>query len=496
MLDEWLGSLRSPSTKQVYVASLRHFMRTVFGEGDFNKFVEEYIVKVKNGRDPFKDLLTYADSLKKKPPKTVGAYIHGVSNFLEYTFDFELTRKQRRILRNRMPKGKRARTVEDRLTRDRLKEILTQCDTKGRALFLLLLSAGLRIGEALQLEVDDIEGLRLRKDYKGTTVVFESDPVKVNVRGEYTKSGDKYYSFISWEAKEHLTEWLKIRHKYLRSSAKRGRGLEKKRAKKGLKRGERPKPEEDKRIFPFSFTVASALWNNSLKKAGLENHDKGTNRRTLHIHMLRKVFRTQLGAAGVPRDIIEALMGHAEGLDAVYRSYSEEQLKKEYLKGESHLLVFASPDTPRVSRLEKTVQRYYELTLELMKTIEKLDEKNQELKKDLHILEMILLDEDEKKEQARIKKILDKDPSLWDDPDRLLEITRSGQKKEETQTPQKTSKVAQKEKPLPSPPKTEMTSSKISLTAQAKDCPECGEKGSLKDGFCSECGYRERTDFI
>jgi len=163
----------------------------------------------------------------------------------------------------------------------------------------------------------------------------------VNVRGEYSKTGDPHYSFISQEAKESLVECLKVRGDYLISSSKRGRGL----AKTGYGRG--VKSVEDKRIFPFSFSVASQMWNNALKKAGLENHNKGTNRRTLHIHMLRKVFNSQLKLV-VPREVVEALTGHEEGLSDAYRRYTQEQIREWYLKGEPHLYVFVPQEIGKI----------------------------------------------------------------------------------------------------------------------------------------------------
>ena len=67
----------------------------------------------------------------------------------------------------------------------------------------------MRIGEALQLELDDID--------------LDSDPAKISIRGEYTKSGDPRYTFISGETKEHILEWLKYRTEYLKSASKRSR---------------------------------------------------------------------------------------------------------------------------------------------------------------------------------------------------------------------------------------------------------------------------------
>jgi len=56
----------------------------------------------------------------------------------------------------------------------------------------------MRIGEALQLKLDDVD--------------LNSDPVRVNLRAEISKSGNMRISFISSEAKEAVAEWLKVRH--------------------------------------------------------------------------------------------------------------------------------------------------------------------------------------------------------------------------------------------------------------------------------------------
>lgn len=354
-VEEWLESLRSKSTKKVYIAGLRCFVREISNNADFNKFIEQYVSKSKD--DIFQDLLVFAQSLIDKPPKTAFTYMGAVKNFLEFTLDYEFSKKQRRLLRNKMPRGKRARTVEDSLTRERLGKILTHCDAKGKSLFLFLVSSGIRIGEALQLELDDID--------------LESEPVKVNVRGEYTKTGDKYYSFISKEARDTLEEWLKNREQYLKVAVKRGIGLSKTAPGRGVK------SVDDRRIFPFSFAVASSIWNRALRDAKLENHDKSTNRRTLHIHMLRKFFNSHLkGMAKLPRAIVEALMGHEEGLAAAYDRFTEKQIRDWYVKGEPYLTI-SMPKEIRELKIESD-RKYGELAvqnIDLGNRIKKLEQR-------------------------------------------------------------------------------------------------------------------------
>jgi len=362
LFKEWLDSFRSESTKRVYKAGVKNFLKVV---GLHN--ADQYIAEVKNGRDFFSDLLNYAKYMSENnyPPKTAGAYSQAIINFIEYELDIELSKKQRRKLNNALPKGKRARTIEDDLTRDVLRKILTHCDTKGKALFLFLVSSGIRIGEALKLELDDIN--------------LKSDPVKVKVRGEYTKTGEPYYSFISREAKDALLEWLKIRQDYILSAKNRGRGLSKLGYGKGLK------SVEDKRIFPFSQAVAQQMWNNALRKAGLENHDKVTKRRTLHIHMLRKYFLSKLKLV-IPKEIAEALAGHEEGLDEAYRRYTKEEIRDWYKKAEPYLYVFVPQEITEIqttfqAQLQDLKEKVTDLLYQNQKLFIQKDELRQELEK-------------------------------------------------------------------------------------------------------------------
>ena len=62
-----------------------------------------------------------------------------------------------------------------------LRRILTYMPIQGKALFLMLESSGMRIGEALQLKLGDVD--------------LESDPVMVEIRGDYTKSGNPRRAF-------------------------------------------------------------------------------------------------------------------------------------------------------------------------------------------------------------------------------------------------------------------------------------------------------------
>jgi len=348
-IRDWLETYANANTRAVFFNGVKHFLACVYGVDaekpveEFERLASRYLGECRRGRDWFKDLLKYAVYLHGRPPKTAKAYMGGARGWIEYALEVELSRKQRRLLLGRLPKGSRARTEEAELTREVLRKILTHADAKGRALFLLLASSGMRIGEALQLRLDDVD--------------LNTDPPTVTVRGEYTKSGDKYVTFMTAEAKEALVEWLKIRGDYLKTSRCRGRGLG------------RIKNLGDPRVFPFSKYVAEQMWRNAIRKAEMAERDKFTNRHKLHIHMLRKFFLSQAKLA-VPETVAEAWAGHSGYLDDAYRRYSMEQMRRLYKKAEPYLLVAVPKDIAEIqttfqNELDKLREQVADLTRKL-----------------------------------------------------------------------------------------------------------------------------------
>jgi len=224
---------------------------------------------------------------------------------------------------------------------------------KGKALFSVLESSGMRIGETLKLALDDVN--------------LESDPVQIDIQGEYTKSGNSRTTFISREAKEAVLEWLKIRDKYLEVAVARSKRYKKK--------------AEDQRLFPFDVSTAYLMWRSALNKTQNGQRDKATQRYLLHPHVLRKFFRTRMGTV-IPVDIVEALMGHEGYLTEVYRRYSLEERAKFYKQGEPTLLIFS--ETGEVEELKKEVEKGKK---ELQDLVNNLASENIKLHSEMKVLQ-------------------------------------------------------------------------------------------------------------
>jgi len=273
-----------------------------------------------------KDIIAFLVALNGRAPKGIRLRLTAVKMFLMEN-DIEFPQKFWKKVQRRI-KGNRALTLDKVPSNKELRKIIMHLPIHGKALFLLLSSSGMRIGEALKLNLENVK--------------LNETPMQIEIPGEYTKTGNSRYAFASRETKETIQEWLKNREKYIKSAVRKSHMFQK------------TTVEKEDRLFPFESQVAYVMWRNALDKARLNERDKSTNIRKLHPHVLRKFFRTRLGAV-IPVDVTEALMGHEGYLTEVYRRYSMEDLAKFYLQGEPALLVFTEAE--EVSKLRKEVEQ-------------------------------------------------------------------------------------------------------------------------------------------
>ena len=200
------------------------------------------------------------------------------------------------------------------LEKTELKKIMEYSDEMGRAAFLVLASSGMRIGEIIQIELNDI--------------YLKEKPVRIHLRAEITKTKKQRDTFISDEALDCLKKWLAIREQYLLS--KRAREFRK---------------PNDKRVFPCSHVNIQCKWVTLLKKCGYDEKDKTTGKRKARVHGLRKFFRSNLGNS----DLAEHLMGHS-GYLSTYRQHSLKKLGELYIQYMPNLVILETqPDLTAVN---------------------------------------------------------------------------------------------------------------------------------------------------
>jgi integrase/recombinase XerD len=195
--------------------------------------------------------------------QSVVNYLRIVYAFIKYLVDHDVladTVMERKI-RIKLPKAlPRAITPEDQ--QSLLGAIRSDRD---RALILLLLRTGMRIGELLEVQISDIS-IAERK-----ILIY---------LGEKNLQGRAVY--YSEDAKQALNKWLKIR------------------------------PGNSTSLFPgrspgrsISYVTAWNVMRNILNRAGLS--DKGYS-----LHSLRHTFATDMVNAGMRLEVLQQLLGHQE----------------------------------------------------------------------------------------------------------------------------------------------------------------------------------------
>ena len=254
---------------------------------------------------PLVDLKGYKDYLTKlkRPPHSISQGVTCVRIWLEH-YDHELSSKDMRELKKHMPSQRTGVTREGELSPDIVKTILSHtADTRLKSAILLMLTSGIRVGELVKLTIDDVD---LKKNS-----IYISDLI--------AKSGVTRTTFFTNEARDALVAYLKERDKYVAQAKKFTPRL-----------GQRY--QESDLLFPITTNVFRTTMNAALKKSGLHQIDKRTNRANVHPHSLRKYFSSTLKLAGMQEGIVENLMGHTTQLSAAYGIYSDAQLREQYQK--------------------------------------------------------------------------------------------------------------------------------------------------------------------
>jgi integrase len=287
------GGVSGRGTRATYWLRLRKFLRYVYPDckgGDLPAM------------EPF--AARYLEALKAGERSLLEDLRAAVLEWLRFHDYFPDERTLYHLRKGR--KAARAITVDRPLTVMDAQRALAHMDVRARAITLLMISSGCRVGEVLDLEMG-------RGEYEGD-IELNTRPARITVRD--SKTGQNRLTFISLEAELALREYLRVRDRYVKAARSR--------------RGTRP----DELLFPISYRTYHQVWLLALEKAGLSRLDPRTNHHTLTPHSCRKFFMSRLKASGVPDEVVEVLAGHALNLGGAYARYTEEELAAAYLQGE------------------------------------------------------------------------------------------------------------------------------------------------------------------
>ncbi len=270
--------------------------------------------------DIYQILSEYVIFLDKKSikPKTIRLWLSVVKGYFSYMgIDVFSEKCKQRV---KLPKVRRLK--KEALTKEILVKLLHNLDTKLQTAVLVAVSSGLRVGEISGLTLSDIE--------------FHSDPVKINVRAETSKSGEDRETYISKEASEALRDYLQRFFGWREDST--NKNLQRLRifgrTNRIRERDSRlPTPEEQ---LSEAILLQRALIRKIEKVPDL-NKMARNGRRVIHFHAFREFFYTQVSNVS-GSNFAHALMGHHEYLDTYY-ALSEKQQVSLYKKSESYLTI-------------------------------------------------------------------------------------------------------------------------------------------------------------
>lgn len=338
-VERFLNTYKSEKTKQNYGSHLKVYFEFLQTKPE-TYFTEK--------RDYANDLERWVTFNENKAPLTIAGRINCVRLLMEDN-DITIPNKIWKQLK-RKQKANKPITLDRIPTNEELKQILEHGSVKERALFLIASSSGMRIDEILQLEPDDID--------------LKSSPPKIYVRASTAKFGKARITFMSEEARQALIEWYKIRGKFLKGAISK------------CNREKNPithKNPEDKTIFPFTYMTSANIWHRLLKDAELADKDKSTGFYRLHIHVLRKFFKTRLLNAGMQDAIVRKLMGQEDPLGSSYDRFTEDNLRDSYLNCMYALLVENTSDIREsLAKKDEQIKEMKMDLLELRLTIQEI----------------------------------------------------------------------------------------------------------------------------
>jgi site-specific recombinase XerD len=238
------------------------------------------------------DIEAFVEALQDRGLKTtsVNTRLRNVYAFVRFlnieykVVSWELMERKIKLkLPDRLPRAIDAQHL------DQLLAVIDNC--RDRALILLLLRTGMRIGELLNCKLEDIDLIEQK------ILIYQSDKTSVG-RAVY----------YSADAQQALLAWLRVRDP-LRQPLFYGRGAN-----------------------PLCYETARSIFQRCLQKAGLQYSG-------YTLHCLRHTFATDLLNATMPLECLRVLLGHSSlEITRRYARLSDKTREEEYFRAMDRVL--------------------------------------------------------------------------------------------------------------------------------------------------------------
>jgi len=306
-----------------------------------------------------KDMKTYQRELEKNySPNTVESYISSIRTFLIFCH-ITLDESFWKTLNNlKIAIGNSH--FDTSPTKQQIKIILSNAKALDKALFLTMVSTGLREQDIIDIEMNDLH--------------LNEKPPRIVIK---TLSNNKKrrlpFTFITEECKEAIELWIIQKEEYI---------------KKTRKISNLPiKWETSNKLFPISEVTARNRWNKLLKDSNLNEQSTNQNGRKqfiFHLYTLKKFFRSYLDN----RDLAEYLIGHTN-ISNLYYNKNIEEIKQEYLKYSKNLYILNNPKIPEnisieLEQRDKEIQKLTDANKYLEKVVSKIKDEFKDLKEEMN----------------------------------------------------------------------------------------------------------------
>lgn len=290
----------------IYNYSRQNKRATKEDRAHYEMLAARYISEV--GRDYSKDIL-YFQSHCNKPTTTIENYRSVVLEFLRCN-NIRIEAYDFKRIKQKTPKRFELRDDTD-LTIEVIKQILEHSDVRMKALFLTLMTTGLRVSEVLSFKLEHFKEI---DDGFG----------KLHLEWYDNKVGREVYTLTTPECVGMIKEWLKVRSKYLKEKCIH-----------------QSKKADTGEIFPFTKSNATEAFHNIQERIGYTKNGKGDY--PLHFQQFRKYYLSQLNLVISPEITQYLIGGHSRDIAAIYRRYSFAQVTEEYKKGADAITIGTDP---------------------------------------------------------------------------------------------------------------------------------------------------------
>lgn len=341
-LDKVFGKNKSKRSLNLAKASLTAF--DLFCAKKYDKDTESLIriLKEDSGDKIYVFLSNFVSFLDDKSPRTIQCYFGFIRSYLRSQGIKTNVEDIKEFVK--FPSVLKVRRKP--LTKDIIHKLLDNSKENRKALYLTLLSSGMRLSEALSLRKKDFD--------------FTKEPIMVSIQASLTKTREARETYISSEAKKLVVDLI------------------------------RNKKDSDF-VFTDNFdsimsvNLEETIFNELRKRCGLVERYENSNRFVVNIHAFRAYFHTMASRIN-GTEYANALDGHTSYLGQYYRISPEERAEM-YKKLEPHLLIYGD-NTEQSGMLKdqlevkgKEIENLTKLIIEMKADLEKVRKRQNRLEK-------------------------------------------------------------------------------------------------------------------